>query len=54
MTNNKDCDFWNSYKQHSGKLSIFISILGGVGSILASKLIIAGSIVIGITNVSVF
>lgn len=47
-------DFWNKYKKHTGKVSIGISVLGGIGAILAGKLVIAGSIVVGVTNVAIF
>ena len=57
--NTKNCgdvvdNFWEEYKKHSGKVSIFLSVLGGVGAILAGKLILASSIVLGVTNVAIF
>ncbi len=47
-------DFLYEYQKHSGKISIILSIMGGVSAILAGKLIIAGSIAVGITNASLF
>jgi hypothetical protein len=47
-------DFLDSYQKHSGKISIVLSIMGGISAILAGKLIIAGSIAVGITNASLF
>ncbi|RTL06733.1 hypothetical protein EKK58_04320 [Candidatus Dependentiae bacterium] len=47
-------DFWKKYKHHSGKVSIGISILGGVGAVLSGVSIVASSIVIGVTNVAIF
>lgn len=47
-------EFWLKYKHHSGKVSIALSILGGVSAILVGKYIIVGSIAIAITNASVF
>lgn len=47
-------EFWDEYKVHSGKVSLGISIVGGIGAILAGNSIIAGSIVIGVTNVAIF
>ena len=47
-------EFLEDYQKHSGKVSIGLSVLGGVSAILAGKLIIAGSIAVGITNASLF
>lgn len=52
------CDKFNNildkYQRHSGKISICLSIIGGVSAILVGKFIIAGSIAIAITNASLF
>ena len=51
-----DCvdSFWDKYRHHSGKISVGISVLGAVSAILAGQHIILGSIMVGITNISVF
>lgn len=61
MNNNESeecCGFidniWDTYKKHSGKISIALSVCGTVGSILINQFVVIGSIVIGITNVAVF
>lgn len=46
--------FWQKYRYHSGKISIGISVLGSVSAILTGQHLITGSIMVGITNVSVF
>lgn len=51
---NKADEIWNAYKHHSGKVSIGLSILGGVSSILVGNLIIAGSVCLAITNTAIF
>ncbi len=52
------CDKLNNilekYQKHSGKISIGLSIVGGVSAILVGKFIIVGSIAIAITNASLF
>lgn len=60
--NNSCCSFflnkldqlWAEYKHHSGKVSIGLSVLGGLSSILVGKYIIIGSVAIAITNSAVF
>jgi len=47
-------NFLDKYQIHSGKISIFLSVLGAVSAILVSESILAGSIAIGITNASLF
>jgi len=47
-------EFLDEYQKHSGKISIGLSILGGISAILVGKFIIVGSIAIGITNASLF
>lgn len=47
-------DILDKYQKHSGKISICLSIIGGVSAILVGKFIIAGSIAIAITNASLF
>ena len=47
-------NFWNDYKKHTGKLSIAVSALGFTGAVLLGHNLIAGSIIIGVTNISVF
>ncbi len=47
-------DIYNVYSTHASKATIFLSILGGVASILSAKAIIATSIVIGVTNIGLF
>lgn len=42
------------FKKHSGKFSISVSVLGGIGAILMSHYILASAVVIGITNIGVF
>jgi hypothetical protein len=65
MTNNKNesclCEaldwgesFWNKYRHHSAKISIGLSILGGVSAILVGKFIIGGAICLAITNSAIF
>jgi len=47
-------NFWDKYKIHSGKISITISVIGGIGAILSGSHIVAGSVIIGITNLAIF
>ncbi len=68
MSNDNDCccvcfeplvdkidNFWEKYKYKiSGKFSIVLSVLGGVSSILAAKLIVPASIMGGVCSVGIF
>lgn len=47
-------DFWLSYKHHSGKISLGLSILAAGSSILVSQHILLGSVALGLTNSAVF
>jgi len=47
-------NFLDKYQKHSGKISIGLSIIGGVSAILVGKFIIVGSIAIAVTNASLF
>ena len=47
-------NMWQEYKDHSGKVSLFLSIGGAISSILVGKLILAGSIALSITNAATF
>lgn len=47
-------NIWENYKHHSSKIAIIAAILGVTAAILVDYDVFASSVMIGVTNVSVF